>query len=215
MTESIDIFNIHKKIMDNYKHFVRSFVNIKNEKIKNFVESEINEGKFWPEPLIQFNPSFEPGESIQSLIGENILHPELVSVFKGYDLFKHQSEALVKGSEGSDFVVTSGTGSGKSLTFIGTIFNYLLNNKTSEGVKAVIVYPMNALINSQTEEFDRYKEIYEKETGKQKYTKEAQPKLNTLIQFVSQKAIDAYNETKDYKTATENFYLTYKSRYIY
>tara|TARA_R110002126_G_scaffold124451_4_gene266551 strand:+ start:62974 stop:64218 length:1245 start_codon:yes stop_codon:yes gene_type:complete len=51
---------------------------------------------------------------------------------------------------------------------------------------------------------------YEKETGKQKYTKEAQPKLNILIEFVSQKAIDAYNETKDYKTATENFYLTYK-----
>jgi len=166
MTESIDIFNIHKNIMDNYKHFVRSFVNIKNERIKDFVDSGIDEGKFWPEPLIQFNPSFEPGESIQSLIGENILHPELVSVFKGFDLFRHQSEALVKGCKGSDFVVTSGTGSGKSLTFIGTIFNYLLSNKTGDGVKAVIVYPMNALINSQTEEFDKYKENYEKETGK-------------------------------------------------
>jgi len=51
---------------------------------------------------------------------------------------------------------------------------------------------------------------YENKIGKQKYTKEAQPKLNTLIQFVSQKAIDAYNDSKDYKTATENFYLTYK-----
>lgn len=166
MTESIDIFNIHRNIMDSYKHFVRSFVNIKNERIKNFVEAGINEGKFWPEPLIQFNPSFEPGESIQALIDENILHPELASIFKGFDLFKHQSEALIKGSKGSDFVVTSGTGSGKSLTFIGTIFNYLLSNKTSDGVKAVIVYPMNALINSQTEEIDKYKEIYEKGTGK-------------------------------------------------
>jgi ATP-dependent helicase YprA (DUF1998 family) len=166
MTESIDIFNIHRSIMDSYKHFVRSFVNIKNERIKDFVDSGINEGKFWPEPLIQFNPSFDPGESIQALIDENILHPELASIFKGYDLFKHQSEALVKGCEGSDFVVTSGTGSGKSLTFIGTIFNYLLSNKTSDGVKAVIVYPMNALINSQTEEIDKYKENYEKATGK-------------------------------------------------
>jgi tetratricopeptide (TPR) repeat protein len=51
---------------------------------------------------------------------------------------------------------------------------------------------------------------YEKEIGKQKYTKEAQPKLNTLIQFVSEKAINAYNVDKNYKVATENFYLTYK-----
>ncbi len=50
---------------------------------------------------------------------------------------------------------------------------------------------------------------YEKEIGKQKYTKEAQPKLNELIQFVSKKAIDSYNG-KDYKKATNNFYLTYK-----
>lgn len=50
---------------------------------------------------------------------------------------------------------------------------------------------------------------YEKKIGKQKYTKEAQPKLNTLIQFVSEEAIKQYN-AKDYKTAKNNFYLTYK-----
>jgi tetratricopeptide (TPR) repeat protein len=50
----------------------------------------------------------------------------------------------------------------------------------------------------------------EKESGKAKYTKEAQPKLNALIQFVSQKAIDAYNKEKNYSIATKNFYLTYK-----
>ncbi|WP_397446129.1 tetratricopeptide repeat protein [Polaribacter sp. R77954] len=51
---------------------------------------------------------------------------------------------------------------------------------------------------------------YEKEIGKQKYSKEAQPKLNLLIQFVSDKAIKAYNNDKDYAKATKNFYLTYK-----
>ncbi|MGJ8760866.1 MULTISPECIES: lipopolysaccharide assembly protein LapB [unclassified Polaribacter] len=50
---------------------------------------------------------------------------------------------------------------------------------------------------------------YEKEIGKQKYTKEAEPKLNELVQFVSKNAIKAYNE-QDYKNATSDFYLTYK-----
>ncbi len=49
---------------------------------------------------------------------------------------------------------------------------------------------------------------YEKEIGKQRYTKEAQPMLNELIQKASNLAIKQYN-SKDYKQATGNFYLTY------
>ena len=50
----------------------------------------------------------------------------------------------------------------------------------------------------------------EKEAGKTKYSKLAQPKLDALIQAVSQKAVDAYNKEKNYKVAAKNFYLTYK-----
>ena len=70
------------------------------------------------------------------------------------------------GTAGRDFIVTSGTGSGKSLTYIGSVFHHLLTNPEAKGVIAIIVYPMNALINSQYEEFSRYKENYEKSTGK-------------------------------------------------
>jgi superfamily II DNA/RNA helicase len=166
MQKSIDIFNIHEKIMDDYKHFVSSFMNIKDKRIKETVEVEIEEGKYWPEPLIQFNPSFKEEESIQDLTDNGTIHAEIANIFKGYTLFKHQVEALKKGVSGSDFIVTSGTGSGKSLTFLGTIFDYLLRNKTGTGIKAVIVYPMNALINSQCEEIDKYKDNYRKTTGK-------------------------------------------------
>lgn len=51
---------------------------------------------------------------------------------------------------------------------------------------------------------------YEKEIGKSKYSKEAQPKLNNLIKRVSEKAVKLYSEDKDYEKAAENFYLTYK-----
>jgi tetratricopeptide (TPR) repeat protein len=58
---------------------------------------------------------------------------------------------------------------------------------------------------------DAYDQLfkYEKTTGKPKYTKLAKPQLDDLIQFVSQKAIAQYGE-KNYKQATNNFYLTYK-----
>jgi tetratricopeptide (TPR) repeat protein len=53
---------------------------------------------------------------------------------------------------------------------------------------------------------------YEKENGKAKYTEKATPMLNNLITEVSNKAIALYNDDKDYKNASENFYLTYLLR---
>ncbi|CAL2095430.1 tetratricopeptide repeat protein [Tenacibaculum sp. 190524A02b] len=50
---------------------------------------------------------------------------------------------------------------------------------------------------------------FEKQIGKSKYTGEAQPMLNKMIQDVSNKAINLYNNKKDYKNASEYFYLTY------
>lgn len=51
---------------------------------------------------------------------------------------------------------------------------------------------------------------YEKEIGKQKYTKEAEPMLNTLVQKVSTLAINQYNDDKNFKEAAKNFALTFK-----
>ena len=95
-----------------------------------------------------------------------MLHDDARHIFDGYSLYRHQREAIELGVGGIDFVVTSGTGSGKSLTYIGTIFNHLLANRGAEGVAAVIVYPMNALINSQTNEFNTYRDNYERSTGR-------------------------------------------------
>src|SRR5690606_28041870 len=94
------------------------------------------------------------------------LHPDLRHIFKGYFLYRHQTEAIGLGTAGRDFIVTSGTGSGKSLTYLGTVFHHLLSNPNAKGVVAIIVYPMNALINSQFEEIRRYKENFEQATGK-------------------------------------------------
>lgn len=160
-----DILNIHKDVLQDYKEFVESFINIKDDNIKHVVAHEMQDGKFWPEPLLQFNPSFESGQPLQALCNEGVLHPDILAVFKGYSLYKHQERAIRLGCAGSDFIVTSGTGSGKSLTYIGTIFNDLLTDKNAKGIKAVIVYPMNALINSQTVELNKYKQNYQAGKG--------------------------------------------------
>lgn len=64
--------------------------------------------------------------------------------------------------------MTSGTGSGKSRTFMATIFNYILQhgNSTKDRTVAIIVYPMNSLINSQLQELKGYKDNFEAMHGK-------------------------------------------------
>ena len=59
MSRATNIFNLHRDIVADYKQFVSSFININDEQIRKVVEEDIHTGRFWPEPLVQFNPSFE------------------------------------------------------------------------------------------------------------------------------------------------------------
>lgn len=165
-----NIFDLHKDILSDYKLYIDSFINIADEKILATVRKDFDSGNLYPEPLIQFNPSFESGGSVEDLVNNKVLVKEFNNIFydgenNSWSIYKHQTEAIVKGNEGKGFVVTSGTGSGKSLTYISTIFNHLFKNPNKPGIKAIIVYPLNALINSQEAALLGFEENYRKRTG--------------------------------------------------
>ncbi|HXP85668.1 MAG TPA: DEAD/DEAH box helicase [Bryobacteraceae bacterium] len=162
----MNVFDTHAKIVGDYAKYIRSFINIADAGILKEVDHALEKGKLWPEPLLQFNPAYELAGSVTEIAKSGQLHGAIPDIFKGYSLYRHQLEAITLGSNGQDFVVTSGTGSGKSLTYIASIFQKLLTEPQLSGVTAIIVYPMNALINSQTNEFRTYQENYERATGK-------------------------------------------------
>ena len=162
----MDVFELHRKVMDEYQSFVRSFIQIKDDRIDATVREALEGESLWPSPLLQLNPSYERGETLADLVASDVVHPELPALFGRYQLYRHQVEAIRLGASGRDFVVTSGTGSGKSLTYLGTIFNEVLQGGAQKGVQALIVYPTNALINSQTQEIEKYRADYEDATGR-------------------------------------------------
>ena len=162
----MNVFQTHAAIVEDYATYIRSFLQIADQNIRSVVEQALDKGTLWPEALLQFNPSFEMFGSVADVTAKGLLHPDLRHIFKGYFLYRHQTEAIGLGTAGRDFIVTSGTGSGKSLTYLGTVFHHLLSNPNAKGVVAIIVYPMNALINSQFDEIRRYKENFEQATGK-------------------------------------------------
>jgi hypothetical protein len=55
----MNVFQTHASIIADYATYIRSFLNIADPAIFKVVEEELNKGKLWPEPLLQFNPSLK------------------------------------------------------------------------------------------------------------------------------------------------------------
>ena len=112
-------------------------------------------------------PAFKPGGTIDNLVSESILHEECARIFrlgktnagpaaKQFPLYAHQAEAIRRAKAGKSYVLTSGTGSGKSLTYIVPIVAHALRRGSGNGIQAIIVYPANAPENSQNEELAKF-----------------------------------------------------------
>ena len=71
-------------------------------------------------------------------------------------LYLHQEQAIQAAAADRNYVLTTGTGSGKSLAYIIPIVDHVLRVGSGGGVKAIVVYPMNALVNSQREELEKF-----------------------------------------------------------
>lgn len=164
----MDIFKAHRQLIDDYKSFTTSTVTPLDPRIAQHVHDELAEGKQWPEPWLSLNPTFAPGGSIDDLVAEGLLHPECANIFRPkadiadrggrpFTLHRHQREAIETAGSGKSYVLTTGTGSGKSLAYIIPIVDRVLRQEPRRpGVKAIIVYPMNALANSQVGELEKF-----------------------------------------------------------
>ncbi len=151
---TMDIFDLRDKVLADYQRYVQGGLLIQDNRVREFVADALSSGAFWPDPLIQLNPSFEMGSSVAELVDQGLLHPLCKTIFQkkgtSFRLFDHQERAIRLALAWQHYVLTTGTGSGKSLTYIIPIINHILqNNPEPEKVRALIVYPMNALINSQ------------------------------------------------------------------
>ena len=117
----MNVFDLDARIIDDYARFARSFTEIRAADIREQVDAIYATGGFWPEPLISVNPHYERDTSVANLAKEGSLHPHTADVFrvdsKPITLYRHQAQAIAKAAAGNSFVVTTGTGSGKSLCF--------------------------------------------------------------------------------------------------
>ncbi|MBW2032151.1 MAG: DEAD/DEAH box helicase [Deltaproteobacteria bacterium] len=162
----MDIFGLRNRLVQDYSNYIQSFIQIQDARVRKYVDENIENGLLWPDPLIQLNPSFETGEWIDDLVQQEVLHEECARIFrikenpeeegKPLRLHQHQSDAVKAAKTANNYVLTTGTGSGKSLAYIVPIVDHVLRLGSGKGIQAIIVYPMNALCNSQHGELKKF-----------------------------------------------------------
>jgi ATP-dependent helicase YprA (DUF1998 family) len=163
----MDVFDVHDRLIADYAAFTDSLVQVRDARIQMYLEREHIDKVRWPDPWISLNPNFATGGTVADLVRNNLLHPDCEPFFRsksGEDdpgaqsltLHRHQAEAIEAASSGDSYVLTTGTGSGKSLAYFIPIVDALLREPVLDRISAIVVYPMNALANSQQHELEKY-----------------------------------------------------------
>lgn len=114
-----------------------------NEPFKGSVKKMFEtKDSVYHEPYISVRLPFRVLETIPNYFES--IHPE-------YAPYVHQSKAFERltGDDGRSSLIATGTGSGKTECFLYPILEYCYKHRGEPGVKALIIYPMNALASDQ------------------------------------------------------------------
>lgn len=156
-------FEFGHHIIDTYESFSRSFSVIRSGDLRAEIDQQYNAKRFWPDALLSINPRFLQGPTIDELVASGDLDDATGKVFRfgpePLRFYRHQAQSIAKARTGQSYVVTTGTGSGKSLCFFVPIVDAVVRARKAGKARktsAIIIYPMNALANSQIKEIEKF-----------------------------------------------------------
>ena len=152
----MDIIKTSEDIKNRYINYILSSFNLNNKEMNEALVKKITkETDLFKGPILEVGKNFTSGKSLKNLVDEGILSSEFekLNLNQERPLYKHQEDALRKVIEGKNIIVTTGTGSGKTESFLYPILDSILREKAegklSAGVRAMILYPMNTLARDQ------------------------------------------------------------------
>jgi len=142
-----------------YRRYLRSLLPVRDPALAAALAGSIAASSLLTKgPLLEATPPYQTGASLRDLVGEGVLDPAFVrlegpALPLDRPLYRHQEQALRKAAAGRNLVVATGTGSGKTESFLLPVLSALIAEHTAgtlgPGVRALLLYPMNALANDQ------------------------------------------------------------------
>ncbi|HNU82115.1 MAG TPA: DEAD/DEAH box helicase [Thermoanaerobaculia bacterium] len=150
-----------RRLIEQYRRFLRTSYRFLDEHLRRQFEEHLAAIDVVVKgPYVTLAREFVPGRTLAGLVAAGEADPELARLrwaFGANPLHRHQERALALGRAGESFVVTTGTGSGKTASFLLPVLDAVLRRKRDgvRGVQAILLYPMNALANDQLERLRR------------------------------------------------------------
>lgn len=159
MTTSIDAVSTSEEIKATYRRYLSSLLSVRDPKIDAALRKAIDSTDMLDRgPYLEATPPYAPGKSLRDLTSEGVLSQgfadlESEALPLSRPLYVHQEQSIRKAAAGRNIVVASGTGSGKTESFLIPILDSLVRERErgnlGPGVRALLLYPMNALANDQ------------------------------------------------------------------
>lgn len=146
-----------KDIAAEYSGYLSTVFSLDDPEYQNQFEQQLKNTPFAKGPYLEISDAFVLGETVNQLIASGELEKgfERLNFRLDRPMYKHQVDAMRLVSSGHNVVVSTGTGSGKTESFLLPIMKELVeeNNRgtLNPGVRAMLIYPMNALANDQVE----------------------------------------------------------------
>lgn len=170
-----------QKIRATYEQYLKTIYPFQDETLRRLLWEKLSEPeRLVKGPLLEASPPFARGRSIEELVAAGVLHPRFRQLCGrettanpqplpfSRPLYRHQEKAITNIVQRQrNLVVATGTGSGKTESFLIPILHHLLEEEErgslrQPGVRALLLYPMNALANDQLK---RLREVLEHYPG--------------------------------------------------
>ena len=158
-----DVFAIHERIKQELQYYIRSQYFGKNPLLLEAFEEEFQKkGVLYQTPYLESPAVYKKADGGLNNLSAPLWLKDFYNQLAKNDLgvypapYKHQVEALQAFLDGKDILVSTGTGSGKTECFMWPLLaKHAAEAKetpqswNSRGIRAIIMYPMNALVNDQ------------------------------------------------------------------
>ena len=160
MSDIINIREWPEKIRQRYENYLKTSFFFKEPKLRDSFQNALQEEEsLLKGPFDELDCGFENGIAARALAQEHFPEKskDLLPALMDSPLYVHQEQAIrTIHSDHRNVVVATGTASGKTESFLYPImFELYRQHLTGElgkpGVRAMILYPMNALANDQRE----------------------------------------------------------------
>ena len=136
MTTTLDPIGVSALISDSYRRYLRSLLPLRDRGLADALEEQISSSPLLTKgPLLEATPPYRTGATPRQLVAEGVLSPSFAApggpaFHLDRPLYLHQEQAIRKARAGRNLVVATGTGSGKTESFLLPILNELEPSST-------------------------------------------------------------------------------------